>query len=112
MSDNINETAKKLNTIILESEEYQKYCLYKNELSQVPELRNKVHEFRKKNFEVQLEGDVDDRESAARLAGEYRALLENPLVASYLNSELGFCKMFQSVVKDICRDIDLELEFL
>lgn len=112
MSGNVIETAKRLNTMILESEEYQKYCLYKKELGQMPELRKKVHEFRQKNFEVQLEGDIDDREAAARLAHEYKAVLENPLAASYLNAELCFCKMLQGVTKDICRDIDLELEFL
>lgn len=112
MSDKVIEAARNLNTLILESEEYQKYCLYKKELNQMPELRKKVHEFRKKNFEVQLEGDIDDREVAARLAHEYKAVLENPLSASYLNAELGLCKMLQGVIKDICYDIDLELEFL
>ncbi|MFQ9934008.1 MAG: YlbF family regulator [Lachnospiraceae bacterium] len=112
MSDKVMEASDRLNTLILESEEYQKYCLYKKELEQMPELRRQVQEFRKRNFEVQLEGDVDDMETAARLAVEYKAVLENPMAASYLNAELCFCKMMQTVTKNICRELDLELEFL
>lgn len=112
MSDKVMEASNQLNTLILESEEYQKYCLYKKELEQMPELRRQVQEFRKKNFEIQSDGDIDDREAVASLAVEYKAVLENPMAASYLNAELGLCKMLQAVTKNICSGVDLELEFL
>ncbi len=112
MSDKLKEASMQLNRLILESEEYQKYCLYKRELAQMPELSRQVHEFRKKNFEIQLEGDADDVDEAVKLAVEYRAVLENPMAASYLNAELSLCKMLQGITKNIYYDIDMELEFL
>lgn len=112
MSENIINSSKKLNTLIRESEEYQKYCLYKKELSQTPELYEQVQEFRKRNFVLQLEADTYDKEAASRLSDEFRQVLENPLAASYLNAELAFCKMSQRVFKAICDGIELELDFL
>lgn len=112
MSENIINSSKQLNTLIKESEEYQKYCLYKKELLQTPGLYEQVQEFRKRNFVLQLEADTYDKEAASRLSDEFRQVLENPLAASYLNAELAFCKMSQRVFKAICDGIELELDFL
>lgn len=115
MSDNVIEASSELNTRILESDEYQKFCLYRKELEQSPELYNRTMEFRKKNFELQLDadiGDADDREAAAGLANEYKDILENHIAASYLNAELSLCRMLQNVTKNIYMDINLDLEFL
>lgn len=110
--DIIINSSKQLNTLIRESEEYQKYCLYKKELSQIPELYERVQEFRKRNFVLQIETETYDKEAASRLSDEFRAILENPLAASYLNAELAFCKMSQRIFREVCDDIDLELDFL
>lgn len=109
MSNAVIKTSKELNALILESEEYQKYCLYKKELSQMPELKAMVQEYRKKNFEI--EGQ-DSLRRKTDLSYECKNLLENPLVASYLNAELSLCKMLQNVTTNICKNIDLELDFL
>lgn len=112
MSEDVVKASKILNKLILESEEYQKYCLYKKEIKQTPELKKRLDEFRMKNFELQLEGNPDDHEAVVNLAREYRDVLENPIAACYLNSELSFCKMLQTVSKDMCSGVDLELDFL
>ena len=112
MSENVINSSKQLNTLIRESEEYQKYCLYKKELSQMPELYESVQEFRKRNFVLQIEADTYDREAASKLSDEFRTILENPLAASYLNAELAFCKMLQRVFGAACDGIEMELDFL
>lgn len=112
MSENIINSSRQLNELIRESEEYQKFCLYKKELSQIPELFERVQEFRKRNFVLQIEADTYDKEAASRLSDEFRGVLENPLVASYLNAELAFCKMSQNIFKEVCDGIELELDFL
>ena len=101
MSEDIINSSKQLNTLIRESEEYHKYCLYE-----------RVQEFRKRNFVLQIEAETYDREAASRLSDEFRAILENPLAASYLNAELAFCKMSQRIFREVCDDIELELDFL
>ena len=61
---------------------------------------------------LQIEAETYDREAASRLSDEFRAILENPLAASYLNAELAFCKMSQRIFREVCDDIELELDFL
>lgn len=109
MSDAVIKTSKELNAQIMESEEYQKFVLYKKELSQFPELKAMVQEYRKKNFEIDGE---DSFKRKTDLSHECKNLLENPLVASYLNAELSLCKMLQNVTTNVCKNIDLELDFL
>ena len=112
MSEQVMKSSNQLNRLILESEEYQKYCLYKKELSKMPELKERVHEFRRKNFEIQFQENLDDKEAADKLAQEYKDVLENAIAASYLNTELSFCRMMQRVSKNMCRNIELEIDFL
>lgn len=114
MSDSVNviEASKELNRIIRESEEYQKFCLYQEELQQEPELYARTLEFRRKNFEIRIDNILDDAEQASQLAREYKDILETPLSASYLNAELGFCRMMQVITRNICDGIELGLEFM
>lgn len=112
MSEDIINSSKHLNALIRESDEYQKYCLYKKELSQIPELYERVQEFRKRYFVLQIEADTYDKEAATRLADEFGPILDNPLTASYLNAELAFCKMSQRVFREVCEGIEMELDFL
>ena len=112
MSESVIELSKQLNKEILESDEYKKLRKYKKDLDKYPELRNSVQEFRKKNFQMHIENTGEDMTAAMRLEGEYKELLSNPLVTAYLNAELNFCRIAQKVSKNICRDIDIDLDFL
>lgn len=112
MSENIINSSKQLNMLIKESDEYQKYCMYKDEISKLPELYREVQEFRKRSFLLQLEDDTYDKEVASKLSDEFKSVLENPLAAAYLNAELAFCKLSQRIFKEICDGIELELDFL
>lgn len=109
MSDAVIKASKELNNIILESEEYKRFSLYKKELAAMPELKEAVQEYRKKNFEI---ARSENPQKKTELLYDNKNLLENPIVASYLNAELSLCKMIQNVTANICRNIDLELEFL
>ena len=112
MSDKVIDKTLELKKLIIESDEYQKYSLYKEEIDQQPELRKKLQEFRLKNFELQLEGKSENKERILRFLDESREILENPQTMAYLNSELALCKKLQSVYKLLNDGIDLELDFL
>ncbi len=112
MADSVLEVSRQLNECLKASEEYQKYCLYRTELDQYPELFEKVQEFRRRNFEMQLQAGMGNNEAYPKLAEEYKHILENPLVSSYLNAELTFCKLSQRAIQAVCMDIDLQLDFL
>ena len=113
MSESVFEAARQLNASIKASDEYHKLKLYQKELVQIPELYEKVQEFRKRNYELQLGAKhIDDKETFYRMSEEYKSVLENPLVNSYLNAELAFCKMSQNAIRLACKDIDLQLDFM
>ncbi len=112
MDDEISSKAYELKQKILESDEYQRYNLYKEELDEYPELKRKIQEFRKKNFEFQLDNSQDKVSKAHKLLEEYKEVLENSMTSAYLNSELALCKQLQHVYKILNEDIDLELDFL
>lgn len=112
MSELIIELSKQLNKEILESDEYRKLRRCKKALDKNPELRDQVQEFRKRNFQMHLENTGVDMAEAIRLEGEYKELLSNSVVTAYLNAELNFCRIAQRVSKNICRDIDIDLDFL
>lgn len=79
---------------ILESEEYREYARLRDLVKQDAQLREKINEFRIRNFEMQVSLDrvFERMESFER---EYEEFLENPLVAEFLEAELAFCRMMQ-----------------
>ncbi len=112
MDDEISAIAYELKQKIFESDEYQRYNLYKRELEEYPELKRQIQEFRRKNFEFQLDNSQDKVSRAYKLLEEYREVLENSITSAYLNSELALCRQLQHVYKILLEDIDLELDFL
>lgn len=91
------------------SNTYMEYNLQKEKLKRLPDLFEKVREYRHKNFMLQsgTQGDelfdkVDDFER------EYEKFRENPLVDDFLSAELAFCRMIQEVNGQIIAELDFE----
>ncbi len=79
---------------ILESKEYQEYALQRDLLKKEPLLRKQIDEFRTRNFEMQMRGDMVFEHIAA-FEREYEDFRENPKVSDFLEAELAFCRMMQ-----------------
>lgn len=111
MTDAVRAKAEEFREVILNSEEYRNYDMYRRLLNETPELKQKVNEFRKLNVYMQLTKRGDGGE-IQQLAAEHTELLNNSVVREFMNSELILCRMLQKVNKILVSDIELELDFL
>lgn len=112
MEDEILDKAAELRDAIIGSDEYTRFQLWKERLMADEELYQKVNEFRKKNFELQITGDSADANIVDHLAQQYVNVLEKPLVNEFMQAELILCRKLQQMYRVITDDIDLDVRFL
>lgn len=79
MTNNVAGCMEALIQALLESEEYQNYFRYEEELNKDSELRRRVDEFRGKNFRLQRQEGIDLFEAVDHLESEYVELRSNAL---------------------------------
>ncbi len=112
MISQIDEALEGLIQAIWEGEEYQRYQKIRAKVHEQPELEQKIHAFRKKNYEVQ--NRANDRALYDQVDGLEREGIEfrkDPLVNEYLNAELGICRLFQRINWELVRKMDFDLGF-
>ena len=109
MTNNVAGCMEALIQALLESEEYQNYFRYEEELNKDSELRRRVDEFRGKNFRLQRQEGIDLFEAVDHLESEYVELRSNALVNAYLEAELDVCRMLQQVQEQFRNGIDLNI---
>ena len=94
---------------IKNTREYKEYEFQKEKVKKIPELKARIDDFRAKNYQLQNSAQSDNlMEDAERLQRENADLLEDPLVADFLQAELDFCRMMQGVNTCIMEGIDFE----
>ena len=95
---------------IQNSEEYQEFVKYKEELEQDPELLERVNAFRGNNFRLQNEANRDELfRVTEKLNRESRELRKIPQVNAFLDAELALCKLMQKICKTLTEGIDLDI---
>ena len=95
---------------IQNSEEYQEFVKYKEELEQDPELLERVNAFRGNNFRLQNEANRDELfRVTEQLNRESRELRKIPQVNAFLDAELALCKLMQKTCKTLTEGIDLDI---
>ena len=92
---------------IKSSEEYLDYTSKKNRVKQFPELKARIDEYRRRNYEMQ-NSENTVYENIEAFEKEYEALWEEPLAADFLTAELAFCRMMQEVNLKITESLDFE----
>ncbi len=110
MSDKeIMEAARQFADTIMTTDTYKDYLYQREKIKRQPELYEKVNEFRQRNFDLQNEADGDDIfERVEAFEQEYEKFREDPLVDSFLQAELAFCRMMQEVYVLLAEEIDFE----
>ena len=105
---NVYDTANKLATEIRNSDEYKQYKQSKIDLLSTPELKNKIDEFEKLRYEVQLlemQGEKADSEKKEKLEKMYAILIEEKDIKEYFDLEVKFNVMIADVNKIIAESI-------
>ncbi len=103
----VDESVNNLIETIKKSEVYLEYHNQLELLRKDPELKRQVDEFRKRNYEMQMNEDMDFG-MLASFQSEFKSFIENPLVDNFLAAELDFCKMMQKINFSIVEAMDFE----
>lgn len=110
MSDvDVRELASDFAEKIMQTEIYQEYNFQKNKLKKLPELYERINDYRRKNFALQQEKDKDVLyDKMEQFEREYEDFRENPLVDDFLKAELAFCRMMQDINIQMTRELGFE----
>ncbi len=111
MKDNVEIYTLALIRVIHDSDAYKDYKTVRNRLSQDPDLKNQVNQYRKECYHLQNSGDVESLyERMQQFDQKYDELLKNPLVEEYLKCELAICRMLQQIASKVVESVELDLD--
>ena len=108
----IDERLKDLIGAIRESNEFRRYQEAKNKLHENPELEEVVHNFRKKNYQIQNSGNVNLFDEVDKLERENSSIRRNPVVEEYMSAEIAFCRVVQNINWTLIEGLDFEVGFV
>lgn len=97
---------------IQESDEYSEYKRLLKTVMQDENLYEKVNEFRRRNFVVQVEKSSDVLEEIDKLQKEYADLLNNLLIKEFLAAEQIMCKMMRQINNRVLESLEMDISFL
>ena len=108
---NVYDTANRLAYEIQESDEYKQYKKLKDSVMSNKETKNKIEEFEKLRYDVQLmdytgeKNNAEKEEKTKKLEEMYRMLVEDKQVKEYFDLEVKFNVMIADVNKIIAEAI-------
>ena len=109
--ERIDEALEVLLEAIRSCDQYKNYQKIKQQVHENPELEKAIHDFRKRNYQIQNSTNADLFDEIDRLEREKSRLCENPLAAEYLASELAFCRIIQHINWNFVEKLDFEVGF-
>lgn len=104
---NVSDAAEQLIIAVKESAVYKEYKRRLAEVNQYPDLKRKIDEYRRRNFELQNSADCAF-EKLEQFEKEYEGFVENVLVSDFLTAELAFCRMMQEINNRITEEIQFD----
>ncbi len=108
MSD-FDSTVESLITAIHNTKEYQAFLREKEKVARFPELKQKINEYRLKNYELQNSTNDDELfDKMEEFDREYEEFRDDPLVSDFLEAELDFCRMMQDMNMRITAALDFD----
>lgn len=106
---NVYDTANRLASEIKNSEEYRNYKKMKEIVEQDQELKEKLNQFEKERYEVQIaaiQAGTKDEEKANNMQKLYIELIQNETMKQYFDAELKFNIMLGDVNKIIAQSVE------
>ena len=108
--DELSQNIEQLLQVIKAGEIYKEYKEQETKLKEDPELMERVRQFRKNNFQIQVDSHKDEIFNAVdRLQTESAELRKIHEVNAYLDAELALCRMMQDVCRKLSDGIDIDI---
>lgn len=105
---NVYDTANRLASEIKASEEYKKYKEAKENINNSPELKQKIDEFEKLRYDIQvlaMQGKEAGEEKNKKLQEMYTILIGEKQIKEYFDLEVKFNVMLADVNKIIAEAV-------
>lgn len=93
--------------VIMDTEEYKEYDAQRNRVKQFPELKAQIDDYRTRKFLFQTREDTTF-EQINDFEREFEDFREKPLVSDFLEAELAFCRLIQSINTRITEAVHFE----
>lgn len=108
--DEIKRNINALLDSVKNSEVYRELKKQEEILDKDPELKERVCQFRAKNFMLQNEANREELfRVVEQLSLESKELRRNPQVNAYLDAELATCKMMQKICRTLTEGIEMNV---
>ncbi len=93
------------------TEVYREYEIQRDKLKENPELKQRVDDFRRRNYELQTRNYPDNiYDEMERFQRDNEAFQAIPQVRDFLQAELAFCRMIQKVTTTIVEAVSEDFE--
>lgn len=110
--DQISAKTADLIVAIRQSDEYKRYQEAREKLHEDPDLERAVHEFRKRNYQIQNSGNVDLFNEVDHLDWENSQMIKNPVAEEYMAAEMAYCRVVQEINWRLIKGMDFEVGFV
>lgn len=110
---NVYDQAHQLARAIKNSNEYKEFQKLDDEISKVPELRNMILDFRKRQIEIQSEqimGKEPDKEKLEKIKELFEIINKDPKAREYFNAELRLSQMMADISKILSEAMEFRKE--
>lgn len=105
----MNEAVAQFISALRTSDIFEEYTIQRDKIRQIPELKDKIDNFRRRSFELQANTAPEDLfDKQELLEQEYEELQRNPIAGDFLEAEVAFCRMMQEINKEIIEAIDFD----
>lgn len=94
---------------IKSTDEYMTYSGAVSVLERIPDLMDRVNEYRQENFRLQNRYEGDELfDKLDELQNKYEDILNDGRVSLFLHAESGFCKMMQEINNYVVEGFDFK----
>ena len=108
----IKDATRPLIEFVKSTHEYKKYYFEKEKISGLPQLKDRLDEYRMKRFELQhMEDETLLFEKTDEFMREYEILRDNPVARDFLDAETAFCQMMREIYTELTESVDFDMKF-
>lgn len=97
---------------IKKSNEYNQYQMLLKNVMQDQGAYNRLNEFRRRNFILQMNSNVDAIDSGAALYSEYADVVNRPDIKEFLSAEQRYIRMIRQIYRTLDESVNMNIDFL
>lgn len=110
--NNVIEKTDQLIDAIQSSNEYLQYQMLQKAISKDQDIYNRLNDYRRRNFEIQMNEQANAVDEQENLSREYADVLNRSEIKNFLVAEQRYIKMLRRVNKKLDSQFHVNIDFL